>query len=85
MLPTLAPGTVVLVYKRKPPTVGSIVVARLAGREVIKRVAQVKNGRYYLLGDNHTESTDSREYGPVKRQDIRGTLVWPKLDPDMKV
>nr|WP_221276943.1 signal peptidase I [Deinobacterium chartae] len=39
-------------------------------------------GQYYLLGDNRRvgESVDSRYFGPVRRQDLAGTVVlrfWP--------
>jgi signal peptidase I len=35
------------------------------------------NGEWYVLGDNLAESTDSRELGPVKTENIVGR-VWRK-------
>jgi len=32
-------------------------------------------GEYFLLGDNRGNSTDSRAYGPVPRQNILGAIV----------
>jgi signal peptidase I len=36
----------------------------------------VPPGHYYLLGDNRDRSRDSRAWGPVPRQSIRGRVVW---------
>jgi signal peptidase I len=38
--------------------------------------ALVPPDHYYLLGDNRDESRDSRAWGPVPRQSIRGRVVW---------
>lgn len=35
----------------------------------------VPDGKYLLLGDNRDNSTDSREYGLVSQEDIKGTVV----------
>lgn len=75
MAPTFLPGEVIVVA-RQAAKVGSVVVAMLGGREVVKRVEKISNGRYYLIGDNRLESTDSRELGPVKKPDIKGVVIF---------
>lgn len=76
MLPTYRSGAVILVTSLKKPKVGSVVVAVLASQEVVKRVRSVTEaGKFYLEGDNHAESVDSREYGPVSRSDILGVVL----------
>ena len=40
----------------------------------------VGNESYFLMGDNRAHSTDSREYGPVNLEAIRGRVtrrLWP--------
>lgn len=41
-----------------------------------KRI-MVKPGQLFLEGDNRTESTDSRTYGPVLESQIVGQVLWP--------
>lgn len=74
MSPTLQPGQIVLGWGKKP-SVGDTVLAEQAGREVVKRIKSISNGRIYLVGDNTVESRDSRHYGPVEFQDIIGSIM----------
>lgn len=82
-----------LAYRVGEPTVGDVVLARhpeRPGREMLKRVAGVPgdevdgralgDGEYWLLGDSPEFSTDSRELGPYRREDILGRawfVYWP--------
>jgi nickel-type superoxide dismutase maturation protease len=83
MLPWLQPGEEVLVnfsaYQNSLPEVGDLVVAIHPHRPnfpIIKRVAVVReNGDCLLLGDNPTESTDSRSFGTVSPQNILGKVT----------
>lgn len=74
MAPTLRQDDIVIISRRKPRA-GQITVARNDGLEIIKRVAEVKGSRYYLVGDNSEESTDSRHYGYITNKDILGTIM----------
>jgi signal peptidase I len=50
------------------------------GAVLIKRIARVVNGRYFLLGDNRGASCDSRVWGTVPRSSLVGRVVatyWP--------
>ena len=80
MLPSLKPNQIVLVSHFKKPQVGSVVVAILNKREVIKRVAAIdERGRVTLLGDNQEASTDSRVHGTIPHRHILGVVVWPRV------
>lgn len=87
MLPTLKSGQDVLIwcwfnsYK-----VGDIVVIQKNGKEMVKRVQKVydpaspklrgASREYFVQGDNEQESTDSRHFGPIKKTEIVGKVIW---------
>ncbi|HEX3100505.1 MAG TPA: nickel-type superoxide dismutase maturation protease, partial [Pyrinomonadaceae bacterium] len=79
MHPTLRDGEVVLVDRAAPIEVGDIVVAKHPveqNSEVIKRVERInERGHYFLVGDNLEDSNDSRHYGAVTREYIKGKVV----------
>ena len=83
MLPLLKPGDEVLVdpkaYRQARPRPGDIVIAqhpRRTNLHVIKRVVTVtENGNCILKGDNPSESTDSRTFGPVSPKQILGRVT----------
>ena len=35
----------------------------------------VKEGEYFVLGDNRTNAKDSRIYGMVKQEEIKGVVI----------
>lgn len=74
MKPALDDGDVVVALRRMPRP-GQIAIVRHGDLEIIKRITSIKGTRYYLLGDNADESTDSRHYGHVNKKDILGTIV----------
>lgn len=79
MLPTYKNGSLIFVSNLLKPSVGRIVIAKLANKEVIKRVKSVSpDRRFYIVGDNPSDSTDSREYGPVSRKDIIGVVLFSR-------
>ena len=79
MNPTLRDGEVVLVDRDANIEVGDIVVAKHPiepNSEVVKRVERInERGHYFLIGDNPDDSTDSRHYGAVTREYIKGKVV----------
>ena len=78
MNPTLKDGEVVLVDREAKIEVGDIVVARhpVEQGEVVKRVSRITDrGHYFLVGDNLEDSIDSRHYGAVTRDYIKGKVI----------
>jgi len=62
------------------PKVGQVVVAEHPGHlgfEMVKRVSAVSasRGLVWLAGDNREHSSDSEEFGPVRRQLVVGPVV----------
>jgi len=71
--------------------VGPLLVGRVRlGRDILYRSTgtyagaeafQLADGQYFLLGDNPTQSRDSRQYGAVPSDRILGTVssrLWPR-------
>ncbi|MEX2458220.1 MAG: S26 family signal peptidase [Actinomycetota bacterium] len=80
MVPTLAPGSFVVATERGPVRPGAVVVVARGELEAVKRVASVEDGLVTVLGDNPEHSTDSREFGPVPAEAVRGVVravYWP--------
>lgn len=46
-----------------------------------RRTTVVPAGHYYLLGDNHAGSVDSRSFGPIPSSDVVGTVRHTVPDP----
>lgn len=80
MNPTLKDGEIVLVDREAADIeAGDIVIAKHPVEqisEVVKRVARInERGHYFLIGDNLEDSEDSRHYGAVTREYIKGKVV----------
>lgn len=86
MMPTLRPGDIVLAQRRRAKANDVIIFSR-AGKEVIKRIRSIEDGKYYVVGDNLQHSTDSRHYGFINKSDILGNImiVLPKSVPPPKL
>lgn len=53
-----------------------VVVAKKKELLVLKRVKEIRDGKYFLIGDNYKESTDSRSFGFVEKKDILGKVLF---------
>lgn len=74
MWPTLAEDDIILANCWSRPKTGDVVLARVAGKDLIKRVTSVSQGQYWLMGDNYQQSHDSRKFGLVKPNEIIGVV-----------
>ncbi len=80
-------------YRHRPPRVGEVVLV-LGSSDVplVKRVATAPGRRdpaprgarletaLWVVGDNRSDSVDSRQFGPLARERFRGRVVyryWP--------
>lgn len=73
MFPTLKEGQEVLTFNWSKIKIRDIVVVK---GEKIKRVQKIMGSKVYLVGDNRTESTDSRHFGPVDISQIIGKVIY---------
>jgi nickel-type superoxide dismutase maturation protease len=83
MAPRLRSGALVVarpIDAMTPLRVGDVVVARRPDRrelEIIKRIQAIDgNGAIFLVGDNPSSSTDSRQFGAVPREQIVARVRW---------
>ena len=82
MSPTLEDGDRVVValyaYRQQSPHVGDVVLIEgPEGLPLVKRVASVDpRGSVWVLGDNPSESADSRTFGAIPLHRVRGRVTW---------
>lgn len=82
MRPALFAGQYILSeqlsYFFRNPAIGEVVIlkSQICGRKLVKRIAVVKNGSYFVVGDNPENSLDSRNFGPVKKEDILARVCY---------
>ena len=75
MWPSLVRGDLILVYKWAKIKEGDIVLYSSPERDYVKRAIKIENGKYFLEGDNKKFSTDSRDFGPVKKKGLVGKVI----------
>jgi nickel-type superoxide dismutase maturation protease len=86
MVPALRHGDHVVVWwvRRPTPRAGCVVVVDLPHERGlgVKRVREVRDdGSLWVEGDNPYGSTDSRQFGVVSAQAVRGRVllrIWPR-------
>lgn len=83
MAPRLPSGALVVarpIDGMTPLRIGDVVVARRPDRpelEIIKRIQAIDgDGAIFLVGDNPSSSTDSRQFGAVPRERIVARVRW---------
>ncbi|MDQ6910105.1 MAG: nickel-type superoxide dismutase maturation protease [Actinomycetota bacterium] len=87
MRPALEPGDRLLVLRTARVRTGDMVAVvdpREPDRLVIKRVATFSPSEITVLGDNPAASTDSRVFGPVRRDALRGRAVYRYFPVDRR-
>jgi len=79
MEPLLKEGQQILANKTSyiigKPKIGDIVVAKLKNNYIIKKIEKARENKYFIVGENIKESTDSREFGWIEKKDIVGKVI----------
>jgi signal peptidase I len=77
MMPTLKPQDKVIVssipFFFSEPKKGDIILFRLNGKPIIKRVKKTSASKIFLEADNES---DSLKIEPIKKSEIAGKLIW---------
>ena len=79
MRPTLEPGDRLLLARTRrvrPGDLVAVVDPRSDRRTVVKRVAAVSASGLTVLGDNAGASTDSRVFGTVPTDALKGRVLY---------
>lgn len=79
MEPALHAGQLVVGRATRELKPGDVVIVSHAGLEKVKRIERQQGDLIYLLGDNASGSTDSRDFGWLPAKSIIAKVVWPKL------
>ncbi len=79
MSPTFKSDDMVLVnrlsYLFGKPKIGDLVVLRKK-KYMIKRIKKIKDNEFFVVGDNKKESTDSRQFGWIRKKEIIGKAFF---------
>jgi nickel-type superoxide dismutase maturation protease len=81
MQPQIEDGQSVLVseipYWFKKPRINDIVAFKENyGQVLIKRISEIRNGKYFVKGDNKEDSLDSRRFGVISGDKIIGKVIF---------
>ncbi len=79
MRPTLEPGDRLVLSRLRRARPGDLVAVadpRQPQRTVVKRLVEVSTLGLTVMGDNPAASTDSRAFGPVSADTVRGRVVY---------
>ena len=78
MMPTLHEGASVFISQTREPQMGDIVIMshpENINKTLIKRCTKIKDGMLWIEGDNHEQSTDSRDFGWLTQIHLVGVVT----------
>lgn len=82
MEPTLYEDDLVLLLKSSnldlDYTEDDIIILKHNNKQIIKRIKEIRDNEYYILGDNLSTSIDSRELGWISEKEILGKAIYYK-------
>ncbi len=78
MEPAIKAGSFLLVIESvQSIKIGDILLFLSPNQEkLVKRVARIEDGKYFMTGDNPNDSLDSRSFGLISQDKIIGKIIW---------
>lgn len=82
MYPTFQHGEVILANKLSyifsTPKIDNVVVVKRKEKNmtILKRITSIENSKFFVEGDNKQESTDSRDFGMIEKEEIIGKVLF---------
>lgn len=77
MEPTIKDGAYVLIKKLNNYSNGDIIAFRHHGKTMLKRLISIDNDSAHAVGDNLSDSLDSRQLGSISISAILGkAILW---------
>ncbi|MEI9914356.1 MAG: S24 family peptidase [Candidatus Saccharibacteria bacterium] len=77
MLPTLKPGQIVIGIRPRIIE-GRLVIAVHKDKEIVKRLTKIDGNKIYIIGDNPDQSSDSRNFGWINKNQLLASVIWPR-------
>ena len=80
MSPKLLPGNLVVatgIFNRI--NAGEVCIFYEGGKEKIKRVERVMKDQIFFIGDNLSQSSDSRQFGWIDVREVVAKVIWPRV------
>jgi phage repressor protein C with HTH and peptisase S24 domain len=78
MQPSLFPNQLVLGRRGAKPKIGSLVIVKYRGKEIVKRLDKIDGQKLFITGDNEQHSLDSRKFGWISQELLVATVIWPR-------
>lgn len=63
-------------YFFSKPKENDIVAFNYKNKIFIKKIKDIKDGKYFLEGENKDDSLDSKKIGWIERKNILGKIIW---------
>lgn len=89
MYPTLINGEKILVKRFGTPKKNDIIICMnpVSNKKecyLVKRIVEIKNNTYFVMGDNTKDSVDSRTFGWIDKKLLIGKMIM-KLPARKKI